>query len=80
MDNRLTYRATLLTDWMGSESYALVQTMLKEIYDSATESLIHGTTEQFDSNAGYLRGLMTAIRLAEQVALDESRQQPHKGA
>ncbi len=78
MDNRLTYRATLLKEWMGSESYALVQTMLKEIYESATESVIHGTKEHFDSNAGYLRGLMTALRLAEQVVLDESRQRPQE--
>ena len=76
MDNRLTHRATLLKEWMGTESYALVQTILREMHAQRMDLLITGTREQFDHNVGYLMGLTDAIRLAEQVVLDEMRQRP----
>lgn len=78
MDNRLTYRATLLKDWMGSESYALVQTMLQELYDRRIQGLIGDGAAQHDRHVGHLFGLQEALRLAEQTVLDEQRQRPQE--
>ena len=88
MDNRLVHRATVLREWMGTESYALVQAMLKESHAQRMDMLVTGTKEQFDQNVGHIMGLTEAIRLAEQAVLDEARQRPredthtmtHKGA
>ena len=74
MDRALTYRATLLAEWMGSESYQLVQEMLREAHARRMEFLLTGGRDRFDENVGYLAGLTEAIRLAEQTVLDEQRQ------
>src|SRR3972149_4169996 len=76
MDNRLVHRATVLREWMGTESCALVQAMLKELHAQRMDLLISGTKEQFDQNVGHIMGLTEAIRLAEQTILDEVRQRP----
>ena len=78
MDNGLTHRATVLREWMGTESYALVQAILRERHAERMTALISGTREQFDNNIGYLLGLTDAIRLAEQAVLDEARQRPEE--
>lgn len=75
MDRRLVYRATILREWMGTESYRMVQDMLRELHAHRMQLLITGTKEQFDQNVGHLLGLTEAIRLAEQTVLDEARQQ-----
>ena len=80
MDNRLTHRATVLREWMGTESYALVQMMLKELHVQRMDLLVSGTKEQFDQNVGHIMGLTDAIRLAEQTVLDEVRQRPRETA
>ena len=78
MDNRLVHRATVLREWMGTESYALVQAMLKEVHAQRMDMLVTGTKEQFDQNVGHIMGLTEAIRLAEQTILDEVRQRPQE--
>ena len=79
MDNRLLHRATVLREWMGTESYALVQAMLQELHAQRLDLLVTGTKEQFDHHVGHLMGLTEAIRLAEQtVFLDEPRQRPRE--
>lgn len=78
MDNRLVTRATILREWMGTESYALVQAMLKELHVQRMDMLVTGTKEQFDQNVGHIMGLTDAIRLAEQTVLDEVRQRPRE--
>ena len=78
MDNRLIHRATVLREWMGTESYALVQAILKELHAQRMDMLVTGTKEQFDQNVGHLLGLTDAIRLAEQTILDEARQRPRE--
>jgi len=78
VDNRLIHRATVLREWMGTESYALVQAMLKELHARRMDMLVTGTKEQFDQNVGHLLGLTEAIRLAEQTVLDEARQRPRE--
>ena len=80
MDNRLTHRATVLQEWMGTESYALVQVMLKELHVRRMDLLVSGTKEQFDQNVGHIMGLTDAIRLAEQTVLDEVRQRPREAS
>ena len=80
MDNRLVHRATVLREWMGTESYALVQAMLKELHAQRMDMLVTGTKEQFDQNVGHIMGLTEAIRLAEQTVLDEARQRPREDA
>jgi len=78
VDNRLVHRATVLREWMGTESYGLVQAMLKELHAHRMDMLLSGTKEQFDQNVGYIMGLTEAIRLAEQTILDETRQRPRE--
>jgi len=78
VDNRLIHRATVLREWMGTESYALVQAILKELHAQRMDMLVTGTKEQFDQNVGHLLGLTDAIRLAEQTVLDEARQRPRE--
>ena len=71
-------RASILRDWMGTESYALVPAMLKELHARRMDMLVTGTKEQFDQNVGHIMGLTEAIRLAEQTVLDEVRQRPRE--
>jgi len=74
VDSRLTYRATVLRDWKGSESHDLVQAMLQELYAARLQCLLQETKETFDRHVGYLEGVMAAQRLVDQTILDETRQ------
>jgi hypothetical protein len=78
VDRGLTYRATLLKEWMGSESYALVQTMLRELCEQRVHYLRTEGKELHDTHAGVWTGLTLALNLAEQTILDESRQRPQE--
>lgn len=78
MDNRLVHRATVLREWKGSESYAIVQDVLKELYEDRLLTLLSGTKEEFDRSLGRLLGIEAAMRVADQVLLDETRQRPRE--
>ena len=78
MDNRLVHRATVLREWMGTESYALVQSILKERHAEKMQDLLRDGKDKFDQNVGHILGLTEAIRVAEQAVLEEGRQRPRE--
>lgn len=78
MDNRLVHRATVLREWKGSESYAIVQDLLKELYEECLRHLLSGTKDEFERSLGRLLGIEAAMRVADQVLLDEGRQRPRE--
>ncbi len=77
-DLGLPHRASILREWKDTESYAIVQVLLEEESKKAMEALITEGSAKHDTNAGVLRGLGIAMRLADQVILDESRQRPQE--
>ena len=78
MDNRLIHRATVLREWKDTESYEIVQAILKERHAEKMQDLLRDGKDKFDQNVGHLLGLTEAIRLVEQTGLDEVRQRPRE--